>query len=89
MVISFGILSDGGVQDYLSTLPAHVHPLLDQELDYDNEGVERDLTEIAKAMSKWEEQLSTPLELTLVDIDDIKDIYHNNPELQRYSWGII
>ena len=73
-----------GVEDYLSTLPDHALPYLDHELDEDNEGVERDLSEIAKEMLKWEEQLSTYLQLTPIDINDIKE-KHSEPVLRRYS----
>ena len=68
---------------YKSTLPPHVIPYLKELLDWDHEGVEQDLREIAYHMIDWEGNLATLLELTDVDIHDIK--YINNPELQRYN----
>ena len=40
-------------------------------MDWGNEGVDEDLSEIADHMIKWEEKLSAPLGLTEVDVDDI------------------
>lgn len=55
-------------------------------LDWDNEGVEKDLIEIAKDMLDWEEKLPTPFGLTATDISDIKaKCPDNKPELQRYE----
>ena len=68
---------------YVWSLPASVRPLLEQQLDWDNE-TERDLIEIAYHILDWEEKLCSRLGLTVVDVHDIK---HNlllaNPELQR------
>ena len=57
---------------------------LDQLLDWDQDGVERDLSEIADHMLGWEERLSVHLGLTPVNISDIKEKYPNQPELQRH-----
>jgi hypothetical protein len=56
---------------YVSSIPACARPHLELQLDWDHEGVETDLCEIADHMSKWEEKLSAPLGLTRVEIDDI------------------
>ena len=58
-------------------------PLLEQQLDWDNEGVDKDLIEIAYHMLNWEEKLCSHLGLTEVDRHDIKVIYPGKPELQR------
>lgn len=68
---------------YASRLPAGAWPHFKQKLDWDNEGVDRDLYEIAHHLLNWEEKLSTHLELTATDISDIRDIHMNNPALQR------
>ena len=68
--------------DYVSSLPASVRPHLEQRLDWDHEGVDKDLSEIAEDMLGWEEELSTHFELTTVNIEDIKTM-HSNPVLQR------
>ena len=67
----------------MSSLPAGVQPYLDEVLDWDHEGVDKDLMEIAHHMLGWEEQLSSQLGLTQVDIHDINKIYFKQPELQR------
>ena len=53
-------------------------------MDWGNEGVERDLSEIADHMLHWEERLSTHLGLTAIEISDIKEIHLREPVLQRY-----
>jgi hypothetical protein len=67
----------------VSSLPASVHPYLEKQLDWDHEGVDRDLNEIAHYMLNWEEKLRIHLGLTVVDVHDIKDKYPSKPELQR------
>ena len=67
----------------MSSLPAGVQRYLDEVLDWDQKGVDKDLMEIAHHMLGWEEQLSALLGLTQVDIHDIKEIYFKQPELQR------
>ena len=62
-----------GAMDYVSSLPADARPYLEEQLDWDNEGVDRDLIEIADYMIYWEETLTTHLGLTTVEIHDIKD----------------
>ena len=52
-------------------------------MDWDNEGMDSDLNEIALHMLGWEEKLSTHVGLTAVDIHDIKVEHANNPILQR------
>ena len=51
-------------------------------LDWDNDS-ERDLIRIAHCMLEWEEKLCPHLELTNVDIHDIKEMYKDKPEMQR------
>ena len=67
----------------ISSLPAGVRRYLDEVLDWDQKGVDKDLMEIAHHMLGWEEQLSALLGLTQVDMHDINRIYSNQPELQR------
>ena len=68
---------------YVSSLPASVRPHLEQQLDWDHEGVDKDLNEIALVMLDWEETLTTHLKLTQVDISDIMERYPHNPKLRR------
>jgi hypothetical protein len=51
-------------------------------LDWDNEGVDKDLNMIAEPMLDWE-KLSSHLGLTRANIHDIKKSNINEPELQR------
>ena len=66
-----------------SSLPPAACPHLELLLDSGNEGVEKDLYEIADLMLDWEEKLSAPLGLTPVDISDIKETHFRKPVLQR------
>ena len=73
---------------YISTLPLYAQCLLEKELDWDNEGVDKDLNEIADKMIHWEEKgLHTLLELSHIEIHDIEVTYKykDNPILKRYS----
>ena len=67
----------------MSSLPACARPHLERQLDWGNEGVDVDLNEIADHMIRWEEKLSTHLDLTEVDIYDITEGIRNL-SLQRY-----
>ena len=67
---------------YMSSLPPNARPHLELQLDHDNKGVDKDLYKIAEHMLGWDEQLSTHLKLTEVDIYDIKSM-HTQPSLQR------
>ena len=67
----------------MSSLPAGVQRYLDEVLDWDQKGVDKDLMKIAHHMLGWEEQLSALLGLTQVDIHDIKKIHSKQPKLQR------
>ncbi len=68
-------------QEYLSRLPVAAHPFLKKEIDWDNNGVDKDLNMIADSMgADWEVTLSVPLELTRTNIDDLKTKYsHEHP----------
>ena len=58
--------------------------MLEKELDWDSEGVDKDLVEIADKMIHWEEKgLHSLLELSHIDVHDIKDAYRDKPVLQR------
>ena len=67
----------------MSSLPASARDHLNKELDWDRGGVDKDLIKIAHHMLDWEEQLSSHLGLTQVDIRDIKERNPQKPELQR------
>ena len=69
---------------YVSSLPACVHPLLEQQLDWDHKGVDRDLNTIADHMLDWEKKLSTPMKLTTIEIHDVNvKFLHSDPVLLR------
>ena len=73
-------------QDYLGfgSTASSASPIssLEQVLDWDNKS-DTDLIKIAHFMLEWEEKLCPHLNLTEVDIHDIKDIHKDKPELQR------
>ena len=70
------------ISGYVSSLPPALRPHLEYQLDYDND-VDRDLREIAHHMLGWDVKLAKHLELTEVDISDIKEEDPKKPELQR------
>lgn len=68
---------------YLSSLSQSVFHHLDMVLDWDNNGVDKDLIEIANHIPDWEVKLPAFLHLNQTNINDIKAKYVNKPELQR------
>ena len=64
-------------------MPGATSSHLEQLLDWDSKGVDRDLIEISEHMLHWEGKLSVRLGLTEVDVHDIKEIYPFKPSLQR------
>ena len=68
---------------YVSSLPPHVRPHLEVQLDWD-----KDIDVIAHHMLDWEEKLRSHLGLTEVDVHDIKAVHGSNPGLQRYVTGL-
>ena len=75
--------ADHDFSSYVWSLPASARPLLEQQLDWDNEGVDKDLIEIAHHMLDWEVKLCSHLGLTTIDVHDIKEKNSGKPELQR------
>lgn len=74
------------LKTYISSLPDKAQSYLDKQLDWDNEGVDKDLDEIAKQMIDWEEKLSTLLMMPDYEIYDIKEENkRKRPRLQRYG----
>lgn len=59
------------VKNYVDRIPAAARELLDKELDDMNDGVDKDLGQIAKLILGWEGQLATLLCLTEMEISDI------------------
>ena len=72
-------------QDYLSWLPKAAHPFLEKELDWDHDGIDKDLIIISESMGiDWEVTLAVPLEFTQPEIDDLKEQHkYQNPVLLR------
>lgn len=71
----------------MSFLPPAVHPLLEKQIDWDNDA-DRDLCEIADHVHNWDSNMASCLSLTKVDISDIKQKFMLKPELQRYVGSI-
>ena len=67
----------------MSSLPPGIRLLLEKQLDWDSEGVGKDLHAIAHHMLDWEVKLSSHLNLTDIDVSDIKEEFLRKPELQR------
>ena len=72
-------------QSYKSSLPASALQYLERTLDWDHEGVDIDLNEVADHMLDWEERLSTLLGMTPIEIHDIKLENPTNLRLQRLA----
>ena len=53
-----------------------MRPFVDNKLDWDHDGVEKDLNAIAKKISNWEVQFAVNLELTRTEIMNIKAEEH-------------
>ena len=75
--------TDSEVMDYLASCNLNSSSHLEKILDWNNKGVEKDLIEIAKHLTEWEEKLVSPLGLTHTEKKDIKVKYAREPELQR------
>ena len=70
----------------MSSLSANARSHLELKLDYDHDGVDKDLYEIAEHMLGWEEKLHTHLGLTEANVHDIKAVC-STPSLQRQILG--
>ena len=57
----------------MSSLSPTAKSYLSKQLDWYHEGVDRHLNRIAKEMIHWEEKLSTLLDLTEVELHDLKE----------------
>ena len=67
----------------MSRLPESAQKCLNDQLDWDHaKVVDHDLNDIAKVMIGWEEKLSAPLNLSAVEIHDLK-AKEPDPELLR------
>lgn len=82
------IISDLDYDAYISSLPPGAKLFLDKQLDWDNEGVDKDLSEIADQMLHWEE-ISVYLRLTDIEIHDIKALRRESIRLQRCRIAIL
>ncbi len=69
---------------YVSSLPPAVRPLLEKQLDWDN-NVDADLKEIAQDMEDWDLKLATHLKLSERDASDINRKYYADPTVQRWE----
>ena len=76
-------LGETDYANYISSLSSSALLHMDLLLDWDSQGVDNDLNEIAHHMIHWEEDLSSSLKLTKVDIHDVTRKHPYNPELQR------
>ena len=63
-------------------LYSFLRPKLDQELDFENEGVSRDLGTIADFMLEWEGSIAEHLDLTQADICAIQYRYPREFKMQ-------
>ena len=66
----------------MSQLPPSLHHYLEKELDWDAEGVDRDLSTIGRQIPDWEEKLAESLGLSPPDILTIQAKHDKNLPLQ-------
>ena len=72
-------------QRYIARTPSEKRYILEKKLDYQHDGVEKDLEKIADAFVDWEINLATLLELKQnPDVRDILAVNQTQPILQRY-----
>ena len=76
------LISYSDYEEYVSRLPSSTRTCLSEVLDWDNNGVDKDLNDIAVSMLEWEVKLAVPFLFTQSEIDDLKEA-HNNPILLR------
>ncbi len=74
---------DSIYQEHVSSIPAGNRRKLSKELDFEHEGLEVHLGEIADSMINWRERLATPLGLSEAEIHDIIFSNQNQPILQQ------
>lgn len=79
-LISFFLFSELDV--YKKLIPPSALPYLKEQLDWDNNGVDCDLCEIADQLVNWEVHFAIPFRLTQIEIEDLK-VEQNNPVLLR------
>ena len=72
-----------GIKKYESVIHFSVHQYLDNELDWDSRGVDDDLSEIARYIPDWKDNLAEKMGLTKVEIHDIP-LEYSTEQLQRY-----
>ena len=71
------------MKDYVDIIPLKNRWKLDKTLDFETDGRENHLIEIADEMTNWENDLVAKLGLKQTDINDIKVQHRDNPKLQR------
>ena len=57
---------------YFDSVPQSNRYKLDKKLDFDHDGVQRDLGTIANSMDEWEGNIAEQLQLTSPEIEAIK-----------------
>lgn len=67
--------------DYVASIPADNRPELEKKVDYQHNGVDKDLSDIAAVLLNWE-GIVPHLNLTEIDVEDVS---HYKPEQQRYA----
>ena len=67
---------------YFDYVPQHHQWKLDKKLDFENNGLECHLGEIANSMYEWQGNVSTALELTPTDVASILTKHQGDLNLQ-------
>ncbi len=74
---------DSIYQEHVSSIPAGNRRKLSKKLDFENEGLDVHLGEIADSMINWREKLATPLGLSEAEVHDIIFSNEKQPILQQ------
>lgn len=73
-----------GYDRYVSTIRPSVRHYLENKLDCDSKGVDKDLSKIAEHIPNWKDSLAEKMELTPTEIHDIQ-MESSREQLQRYN----
>ena len=70
------------LETYFASVPEKKRIKLDKKLDFDHDGVQRDLGTITNSMDEWEGNVAEQLQLTRPEIESIRTKYPGDLPLQ-------
>ena len=70
------------LETYFASVPEKKRIKLDKKLDFDHDGVQRDIGTITNSMDEWEGNVAEQLQLTRHEIEAIRKKYPGDLSLQ-------